>query len=76
LHSPACTFGIAVSPDAEDLVCLTVEGRKERAMRCRPLHDIDIVSLVERAIFSSYDGGVYLETLGLLKRVFEWTEPQ
>jgi glucose-6-phosphate dehydrogenase assembly protein OpcA len=74
LHSPSCTFGIAVSPDAEDLVCLTVEGRKKRPMRCLPLHDIDVVSLVERAIFSSYDGGVYLETLGLLKRVFEWTD--
>jgi hypothetical protein len=76
LQSPACTFAIAVSPDAEDLVCLTVEGRKERAMRCLPLHDIDIVSLVERAIFSSHDGGVYLETLGLLKRVFESSRHQ
>lgn len=72
LHSPACTFGIAVSPDADDLLCLTVEGDKARALRCVPLHDVDIISLVQRAIFSPDDGGVYLQTLGLLERLFEW----
>jgi len=71
LHSKACTFGIAISPDAEDLICLTVEGDKPRPMRCVPLHDVDIVSLVERAIFSNADGGVYLETLDVLRRLFE-----
>lgn len=75
LHSKACTFGICISPDAEDLICLTVEGRKRRALRCVPLHDVDIVSLVERAIFSPADGGVYLETLGLLRRLFEIGAP-
>ncbi|HEY9180452.1 MAG TPA: OpcA/G6PD domain-containing protein [Candidatus Baltobacteraceae bacterium] len=72
LRSKNCTFGIRISPDADDLICLTVEGRKERPLRCVPLHDVDIVSLVERAIFSETDGGVYLETLGLLHRLFEW----
>lgn len=72
LHSKACTFGICISPDAEDLICLTVEGGKQRPMRCVPLHDVDIVSLVERAIFAPPDGGVYLQTLGLLRRLFEW----
>lgn len=72
LHSKDCTFGICISPDAEDLICLTVEGCKQRALRCVPLHDVDIVSLVERAIFSPADGGVYLETLGLLRRLFEF----
>ena len=75
LHSPSCTFGIAISPDAEDLICLTVDGHKRRPLRCVPLHDVDIVSLVERAIFEGDDGGVYLETLGLLRRLFEW-KPQ
>lgn len=75
LHSPACTFGICVSPDAEDLLCLTVEGKKSRPLRCVPLHDVDIVSLVERAIFSEDDEGVYLQTLGLLQRLLDW-EPQ
>jgi glucose-6-phosphate dehydrogenase assembly protein OpcA len=72
LHSPDCTFGVEVSPDADDLICLTVEGRKQRALRCVPLHDVDIVSLVERAIFSPADGGVYHETLSLLRHLFEW----
>lgn len=72
LHSKDCTFGVCISPDAEDLICLTVEGRKARPLRCVPLHDVDIVSLVERSIFSETDGGVYLETLALLHRLFEW----
>lgn len=72
LQSQACTFGIAVSPAAEDLICLTVEGQKHRPTRCVPLHDVDIVSLVERAIFSPDDGGVYLHTLNVLARFLEW----
>lgn len=72
LHSGACTFGVAISPEAEDLICLTVEGRKRRPLRCVPLHDVDIVSLVERAIFSPGDGGVYLQTLHLLRLLFDW----
>jgi glucose-6-phosphate dehydrogenase assembly protein OpcA len=75
LHSPNCTFGIEISPDADDLICLTVEGRKQRALRCVPLHDVDIVSLVERAIFSPTDGGVYRETLALLRQLFQWDRP-
>jgi glucose-6-phosphate dehydrogenase assembly protein OpcA len=73
LEAAGCTFGITVSPDAEDLICLTVSGRKERAQRCVPLHDVDIVSLVERAIFSPDDQGVYLETVGVLKRLLEYS---
>jgi hypothetical protein len=72
LHSNDTTFGVCISPDAEDLICLTVEGHKARPLRCVPLHDVDIVSLVERSIFSQTDGGVYLEALALLHRLFEW----
>jgi glucose-6-phosphate dehydrogenase assembly protein OpcA len=71
LRSKRCTFGISVTPDAEDLICLTVDGHKSRQSRCVPLHDVDIVSLVERAIFSPDDGGVYLETLRLVRRLLE-----
>lgn len=73
LEAAECTFGIAVSSDAEDLICLTVEGRKQRALRCVPLHDVDIISLVERAIFSPDDGGVYLDTLSVLRRLLEYS---
>lgn len=72
LQSASCTFGITVSTDAEDLICLSVSGKKNRPLRCVPLHDVDIVSLVERAIFSPEDGGVYLQTLGVLRRLLEW----
>ena len=72
VHAASCTFGVTLAPDAEDLICLTVSGKKCRAMRCVPLHDVDIVSLVERAIFAPEDGGVYLQTLGVLRRLLEW----
>lgn len=72
LHSADYTFGIAVSPDADDVVCLTVDGAKPQPARCIPLHDVDIVSLVQRAIFAPSDGGVYLQTLALLRRILEW----
>ncbi|HLI95442.1 MAG TPA: glucose-6-phosphate dehydrogenase assembly protein OpcA [Candidatus Baltobacteraceae bacterium] len=73
LQAAQCTFGISVSPDADDLICLTVNGRKQRPVHCVPLHDVDIVSLVERAIFSPDDGGVYLETLGVLRKLLEFS---
>jgi hypothetical protein len=72
LHSPDYTFGIAISPDADDIVCLTVDGTKAQPPRCIPLHDVDIISLVQRAIFAPSDGGVYLQTLALLRRILEW----
>lgn len=72
LQSTSCTFGVALAPDAEDLICLTVTGAKSRPLRCVPLHDVDIVSLVERAIFSPEDGGVYLQTLEVIGRLMEF----
>jgi glucose-6-phosphate dehydrogenase assembly protein OpcA len=72
LQTPSYTFGISVSPEADDLVCLTVDGAKDRPVQCVPLHDVDIISLVQRAIFAPSDGGVYLQTLGVLRRILEW----
>lgn len=72
LHAASCTFGVSLAADAEDLICLTVSGKKSRPLRCVPLHDVDIVSLVERAIFSPDDEGVYLQTLGVVSRLLEW----
>lgn len=72
LHtSGGCRFGVTVDPDADDVICLTVTGCKARPPRCVPLHDVDIVSLVERAIFEPDDGGVYLETLAHVRRLLE-----
>lgn len=72
LQASSCTFGITVSPDADDIICLTVSGKKNRPLRCVQLHDVDIVSLIERAIFSPADGGVYLQTLGVLRRLLAY----
>jgi glucose-6-phosphate dehydrogenase assembly protein OpcA len=71
LNSARCAFGAALQRDDEDLVCLSVEGEKHRPQRCLPLHDLDIISLVERAIFSSADHNVYAETLAMAGRLLE-----
>lgn len=68
LHS---VFGAAIDKDADDLVCLTVEGQKHRPQRCLPLHDVDIISLLERAIFSTADESVYAETLAMTGRYLQ-----
>jgi glucose-6-phosphate dehydrogenase assembly protein OpcA len=71
LQSASCTFGVRVSEDLDDLICLTVEGRKARPSRCVPLHDVDIVSLVERAIFSAENRAVFRQTLAMVRRLLD-----
>lgn len=75
LHTAQCVFSAAVENEADDLVCLTVEGKKPRPQRCLPLHDVDMIALVERAIFSEVDGGVYAQTLAMAGRVLEQEAP-
>ena len=71
LRSSRSVFGAAIEDDADDLVCLTVEGEKHRPQRCLPLHDLDILSLLERAIFSTAGDPVYAETLAMAGRYLE-----
>jgi glucose-6-phosphate dehydrogenase assembly protein OpcA len=71
LHSSHSVFGAAIERDEDDLVCLTVEGQKHRPQRCMPLHDVDMISLIERAIFSSAEDTVYAETLAMAGRLLE-----
>jgi glucose-6-phosphate dehydrogenase assembly protein OpcA len=73
LHSAHSVFGAAIQDDADDLVCLTVEGEKHRPQRCLPLHDVDMISLLERAIFSTAEDTVYAETLAMAGRYLEHT---
>lgn len=75
LRSAQCVFGAAVENEAEELVCLTVEGRKHRPQRCLPLHDVDMIALVERAIFADVDSEVYAQTLAMAGRVLEQEAP-
>lgn len=71
LQSAHSVFGAAIQKNEDDLVCLTVEGEKHRPLRCMPLHDVDIISLVERAIFSSVDNTVYGQSLEMAGRLLE-----
>jgi glucose-6-phosphate dehydrogenase assembly protein OpcA len=71
LNSEHSSFGVAIDPQAEDLLCLTVEGQKQRPKRCAPLHDVDMVALIERAIFEQQTAQVYAETLQMLGRLLE-----
>ncbi len=71
LHSHNCVFGAAVREDADDLICVTVEGRKSRPQRCMPLHDLDMVSLIERAIFMPRNDEVFAGTLRTIDRLLE-----
>lgn len=71
LHSAHCTFGIAIDECSDDLVCLTVEGQKSRPHRCLPLHDVDMISLIERAIFEPGEGAIFAQTLAAVARLLE-----
>ncbi len=73
LHSPDCTFAAAVQDETEDLLCLTVEGRKNRPQRCMPIHDVDMVALIERAVFMMRSPQVYTQTLQMVERLLEQT---
>ena len=70
LHGAHCDFGVEIEEGAEDLICLTVEGEKHRPQRCVPLHDVDMLDLVERAIFMPRNA-VYTETLQMVARLLD-----
>lgn len=71
LHSEHSVIGASVEENAEDLLCLTVEGEKHRPQRCSPLHDVDMIALIERAIFETSSVDVFVETLHMLGRLLE-----
>lgn len=63
LTTPRSTFTAALQADAEDVVLLTVSGAATRPQRCAPLHDVDVVSLLERAILAPQSGEVFWRSL-------------
>ena len=73
LHSANYVFGAEIEPSADDLVCLTVEGKKPRVQRCLPLHDVDMVSLIERAIFETGGHDVFTQSLSMVGKLLEYT---
>jgi glucose-6-phosphate dehydrogenase assembly protein OpcA len=70
LQSAHSLFSAVTEKDSEELLCLTVEGQRSRPQRCVPLHDVDMVSLIERAIFMPRNE-IYEETLGMVNRLLE-----
>lgn len=69
LQAGQSTFTAEIEKDAEDLICLSVEGEKHRPQRCVPLHDVDMISLIEQAVFARND--IFIETLHMVRRLLE-----
>ena len=70
MRSQNSQFGAAVQDGAEELICLTVQGHKHRPQQCVPLHDVDMETLIENAIFMQHSV-VYDETLNVIQRLLQ-----
>lgn len=70
VHSSNSVFGVSAQGGADDIICLTVEGQKHRPQRCLPLHDVDMETLIENAIFMPHSI-VYDETLTVIDRLLQ-----
>ncbi|HEX5273751.1 MAG TPA: glucose-6-phosphate dehydrogenase assembly protein OpcA [Candidatus Rubrimentiphilum sp.] len=71
LRSKHCTFSAELDAHSADVVCLTVAGKPERERRCAPLHDVDLVSLVEQAMFVPHKDAVFTETLHMARAILD-----
>jgi glucose-6-phosphate dehydrogenase assembly protein OpcA len=71
LRSANCRFAAALDAASPDLVCLTVEGRPSRDRRCAPLHDVDLVSLVEQAMFVPHRDHVFSDALQMARAILD-----
>lgn len=59
--------------DTPDTVCLSVTGPQAGPPRCAPLHDIDNMSLLEKAFLLSNHDDVFEASLGVLHHLFSFT---
>jgi glucose-6-phosphate dehydrogenase assembly protein OpcA len=71
LRSKDCAFTAELDAESPDLVCLTVTGKPQRDTRCAPLHDVDLVSLVEQAMFVPHKDTVFIETLKMARAILD-----
>jgi glucose-6-phosphate dehydrogenase assembly protein OpcA len=71
LQSNSSRFSAELDRDSADLVCLTVSGRAPRDRRCAPLHDVDLVSLVEQAMFVPHRDAVFGEALQMARAIID-----
>ena len=71
LSSGGTSFEAAMQEGSDEIVCLRVEGELQRPQRCAPLREVDMVSLIERAIFVPRDQTVYDETVQMVGRLLQ-----
>jgi len=71
LRSRDCAFVAELDAESPDLVCLTVKGKPQRDTRCAPLRDVDLMSLVEQAMFVPNKDPVFIETLQMAHAILE-----
>jgi len=69
LESHATRFVAELCEKDTGAVSLEVSGAKERPARVAPLHDVDITSLLERAMLSEQPDPVFLESLEVAGRL-------
>jgi glucose-6-phosphate dehydrogenase assembly protein OpcA len=63
LASSETTFTAQIDGEAAEAIVLTVEGARTHPVRCRPINNIDIATLVERAILTGHNDRVFVESL-------------
>lgn len=63
LTSSQAQFVAEIADESAEAIVLTVSGAKTHPQRCRPINNIDIATLVERAILYGRNDRVYQETL-------------
>jgi glucose-6-phosphate dehydrogenase assembly protein OpcA len=63
LHSSGTQFVAEIDDENAGAIVLTVTGTKPHATRCHPITNIDIATLVERAILTGHDDRVFRDSL-------------
>jgi glucose-6-phosphate dehydrogenase assembly protein OpcA len=63
LSSTQTQFVAEIDGENADAIVLRVTGEKPHPTRCRPINNIDIATLVERAILTGHSDRVFVESL-------------
>ena len=71
LRSAHARFCAEIDERSDDLIQLHKQSARTRERRCLPIHDVDMVSLIERAIFDSSGGELFAQTLAMVGRLVE-----
>ena len=63
LKSSDTEFSAEVDGDTAEAIILEVSGAKQHARRARPISNVDVATLVERAILTGHQDRVFVESL-------------